>query len=178
MEDLVAFHSESYRALLAMLVFARGMDFLSTWIATPRMLLEANPLAKKMGWRWGLVVNLALCIGFSFWALPAIVITTTSLMVAARNFQSAWIMRSMGEARYQCWIAERLAETHFGLYLGCLFGQTSLVALIGGALVYYSQWQLVPFGIGIGVLTYSVAVVLYTLLAVWRLRRAGGFGGG
>ena len=29
------------------------MDFLSTWVATPNLVLEGNPIAKKLGWRWG-----------------------------------------------------------------------------------------------------------------------------
>ena len=32
---------------------ARGMDFLSTWVATPNLVLEGNPIAKKLGWKMG-----------------------------------------------------------------------------------------------------------------------------
>jgi hypothetical protein len=103
MDDPVSFGSREYFLMLALLVFARGMDFLSTWIATPNLVLEGNPLAKKLGWRWGIAVNLAVCLGLAFWPLPAIVICTTSVLVAARNFQSAWLMRSLGEERYRDW---------------------------------------------------------------------------
>ena len=88
MEDLIPFGSARYFLILALLLFARGMDFLSTWIATPNLVLEANPIAKKLGWKWGMAVNLLLCPAFALWPLPAIVIITTSLLVAARNFQS------------------------------------------------------------------------------------------
>ena len=83
--------------LFLLLFVARGMDFLSTWVATPNLVLEGNPIAKKLGWKWGIPLNLALCVGLAFWPLPAIVISTTSVLVAARNFQSAWLMRSLGE---------------------------------------------------------------------------------
>ena len=83
--------------MLALLVFARGMDFLSTWIATPNLVLEGNPIAKKLGWRWGLLLNVVLVLALALWPLSAIVISTTSVLVAARNFQSAWLMRSLGE---------------------------------------------------------------------------------
>ena len=37
--------------LVAAMFVARLLDFLSTWVVTPRLALEANPL---MGWmRWG-----------------------------------------------------------------------------------------------------------------------------
>src|ERR1700677_4780645 len=131
MEDLVPFGSAAYCATLALLVFARGMDFLSTWVATPNLVLEGNPIAKKLGWKWGIPVNTVFCFGFALWPLPALVICTTSLLVAARNFQLAWLMRSLGEEPYRAWHNERLRETRISLYLLCLLGQTALTA-VGG----------------------------------------------
>lgn len=155
-----------------MLGFARGADFLSTYIATPNLVLEANPLAQKMGWKLGALLNVLLCALFAFWPLPAIVIMTTSLLVAARNFQSAWLMRSLGEEPYRLWIAEKLAQTHLGLYLFCLLAQTFLIGIVGGCLMLFSNQTLVPFAIGMGIITYAVTVTFYTLLSVWRIRRA------
>src|SRR4030095_12361046 len=101
MDDFFSFGSRSYLVLLAVVAFARSMDFLSTWIATPNLVLEGNPVAKKLGWKWGIPLNIALCLGCALWPLPAIVISTTSVLVAARNFQAAWLMRSMGEQHYR-----------------------------------------------------------------------------
>src|SRR5213594_5245535 len=100
MDDTVPFGSRTYLLMLVLLVFARGMDFLSTWVATPNLVLEGNPLAKKLGWRWGIPINFGLCFGFAFWPLPAIVISTASVLVAARNFQSEWLMRSLAGQLY------------------------------------------------------------------------------
>jgi hypothetical protein len=172
MEELVTFGSASYYAMLFLLLFARGMDFLSTWIATPTLSLEANPFAKKMGWRLGILINLILCFTFAFWPLPALVIITSSVLVASRNFQYAWMMRSLGETRYRSWVAEALGQTSFRLYLFCLLAQSFLFAGIGAALMFFSHFQLVPFAVGLGMITYALAVTLYTLLASWRIRRA------
>src|SRR4051794_8849063 len=139
MQDFVPFASRVYAVLLLILLMARGMDFLSTWVATPKMVLEGNPIAKKLGWKWGIMVNLLLCFGFAFWPLPAIVISTTSVMVAARNFQSAWLMRSMGEHQYRDWHLERIQETSMGLYVICLLAQTALVGGVGAAVVFFSE---------------------------------------
>lgn len=177
MEDFVSFGTQTYGLLFVLLLVARGMDFLSTWIATPNMVLEGNPIAKRLGWRWGIPVNLALCFGFAFWPLPAVVISTTSLLVAARNFQSAWLMRSLGEQVYREWYVERLQETRITLYLLCLAGNTVLTAAVGAGLIYFSQVvtrpHLVPLGIGLGIIAYAAAVAVFTVLGVWRLRRAG-----
>lgn len=173
MDDFVRFGTRPYALMFLMLVLARGMDFLSTWVATPNMVLEGNPLAKKLGWRWGIPLNFALCLLFAFWPLPAIVISTTSVLVAARNFQSAWLMRSLGEQIYRDWHVERVQETSVTLYLSCLLGQTALTALVGGAVILFT-WDKEPIvlAIGLGIIAYALAVAFYTLLGIVRLRRS------
>jgi hypothetical protein len=174
MDDIVPFGSRTYGLVFLLLLLARGMDFLSTWVATPNMVLEGNPIAKKLGWKWGIPLNLGLCFGFAFWPLPAIVISTTSVLVAARNFQSAWLMRSLGELPYRDWHVERVQETSITLYLFCLFAQTALTAGVGGAVIYFTNWQSEPIAlaIGLGIVAYALAVAFYTLLGIVRLRRA------
>jgi hypothetical protein len=177
-EELIPFGSPFYCLFLALLFFARGMDFLSTWIASPNLLLEANPIARRMGWKTGILVNFMICLAVAMWSLPAIIIITTSLLVAARNLQNAWLMRSLGEERYRGWVAERLRDTNLRLYLFCLLTEVALIASIGGTLVYFSDYvsrpdflHLVPFAIGTGIITYALGVTVYTLLSLWRIRR-------
>jgi hypothetical protein len=44
--------------------------------------------------------------------------------------------------------------------------------MVGGALVLFTRWdQLIPIGIGIGILGYAIAVLFFTLLSLWRSRR-------
>jgi hypothetical protein len=173
MSDLIPFGSRFYAELFLLLFFARGMDFLSTWVATPHMVLEGNPIAKKLGWKWGIPINFVLCLGFALWPLPAVVISTSSLLIAVRNFQSAWLMRSMGEHHYRDWHIQRIQETSATLYLSCLFAQTALTTAVGGAIIYFSDWErgYIPFAIGLGIIAYALAVAFYTILGVWRLRR-------
>lgn len=169
-EEFVPFGSRIYWWLLASLVFGRAMDFLSTWIATPNLVLEANPLARKLGWRWGLILNVLLCCLFARWPLPAIVIATTSVLVASRNLQSAWLMRSMGEEGYRVWMRARILEAPGFLFFFCLAGQAILYAVAGAALLSFSHRHVVPLGIGAGLITYAMAVLVYTTLSVWRLK--------
>src|SRR6266702_2313727 len=171
MDDFLPFPSRDYFLMLLLLLVARGMDVLSTWVATPNLLLEGNPIAKKLGWRWGLPINAGVCLVLAFWPLPAIVISTTSVLVAARNFQSAWLMRSLGEHAYRDWHIARIQETRITLYLFCLAGNTLLTAGVGAAVIYFSKMYLVPFAIGVGIMAYAGAVAFYTLLAIWRMRR-------
>src|SRR3954468_5697383 len=172
MDAFLPFGSSGYWVTFAVLLVARGMDILSTWVATPNLVLEGNPVAKFLGWKWGTAVNLAFCFGLAFWPLPAIVLSTTSMLVAARNFQSAWLMRSMGEEAYRDWHVARIQETPVILFLLCLACNTALTAIIGGLVIFFSRMELILFGIGAGIVAYGGAVAFYTLLALWRLRRA------
>lgn len=171
MDDTVPLGSRAYFSFLAVLLLARGMDFLSTWVATPNLILEANPLVRRLGWRWSVPLNLASCTGFALWPLPAVIISTTSLLVAARNFEWAWLMRSMGEDPYRAWMGERLAATSPRLLLVSLLGQTLLVGAIGAALVWLTHGQFWGFAIGMGLLGYAVAVLFFSSLSLWRRRR-------
>ena len=172
MDETIPFGGREYLLLLALLAFARGMDFLSTWIATPNLVLEGNPLAKKLGWKWGVAFNVPLIVALALSPLSAIVVATASVLVAARNFQSAWLMRSLGEEIYREWHVQRIRETRITLYLSCLAGNTLLTATVGAVLVGFSDLRLVPFAVGMGMITYAVAVAFYTLLAIWRLHHA------
>ncbi len=173
MDDFVPFASREYFVFVSLLLFGRGMDFLSTWVATPNLVLEANPLAKRLSWRWGIPINFALCGGFGLMPLTAVIITTTSVLVAARNFQHAWMMRSHGEENYRAWVLERLEETPAGLFLFCLLGQTCLTAAVGTALILFGNTHdLIALGIGLGIIGYAAAVLIFTLLGMFRYRRS------
>ena len=40
------------------MAFSRGLDFLSTWLVTPRLELEANPLMRRAGFIRMALLNL------------------------------------------------------------------------------------------------------------------------
>src|SRR5256885_12250272 len=97
----------------------------------------------------------------------------TCALPISRNFQLAWVMRSSGEDNYRAWFSERLEETPPSLFLFCLFAQTVLTALVGGALILFSRMdQWISIGVGMGILGYAIAVLFFTLLSLWRTRRA------
>jgi hypothetical protein len=119
-------------------------------------------------------VNFVLCALFAFWPLPAVVISTTSVLVAARNFQSAWLMRSLGEHLYRDWHSARIKQTSLVLYVFCLLAQTALTAAVGAAIIFFSDWkrETVLPAIGLGIIAYAGAVLLFTGLSIYRFRRS------
>jgi hypothetical protein len=170
-DELLPFGSAVYFGYLALMLFSRGMDFFSTWVATPNLALEGNPLAKWMGWRGGIIFNLVFCGVVSIWPLPAIMVSAMSLLVAARNFQNAWMMRSMGEEAYSVFIHQRLMTTRPGLFVFCIAAQSILTGIVGIGVMVVTHERSIAFAIGAGIVSYAVAVFYFSLLSIWRLRR-------
>lgn len=171
-DQFLPFGSAIYFIFLAALFFCRGMDFLSTWVATPNLALEGNPFAKWMGWRGGLIFNAAFCCVLAVWPLPAIMVCTMSLLVAARNFQSAWMMRSMGEGAFSTFMHERLMAAHPWLFVACIGAQSVLTGMVGFALMYVTDERSIAFAVGSGIIGYASAVLFFSVLSLWRIRRA------
>jgi len=150
----------------AVIALGRGADMGSTWIATPRLELEGNPIARWVGWRWGLILNLLLVPFIACWPMLALSLSTASFLVAARNLQQAWLIRSMGESRYRCWLAGRIVESKTSVVLSCFFGEGALVGGVGLALMLAGPLHVVSFGIGLGLAAYGFIVVVFT---AWSL---------
>lgn len=169
-DEFVAFGSPPWRWLAALVTVARAGDLFSTWLASPNLALEGNPIARRLGWRWGMWVNAGLVLGFACWPVVAISLSTTSFFVAARNLQQAWLMRSMGETGYRIWFSERVAHASRGMVWVCFLGEALMTASVGIGLLWFSENRLVPFGVGLGILAYGFAVAAFTSLALWRSR--------
>lgn len=165
MEIIVDAGSRWWWGSLVALLASRALDLLSTWISTPRLENEGNPLSRKLGWRGGIVFSVLISFGAAFVPLIAIILATTSFLIAAENFRSAWLMRTMGEHAYRDWYLRRVSETPRSLYLGCLLGKTLPFILLGVALAAGSGLRPIPFGMGVGMVGYGLAVLLYTWLA-------------
>lgn len=154
--------------LVAVVVAGRACDLFSTWLATPTLALEANPIARRLGWKFGLPINLLVAPAAACWPLLAISISTTSVLVAARNFQNAWLMRSMGERGYRMWFTDRLSESPPWLVRGSFLAEAFLTMAVGAVLMRAGIDQLVPAGIGLGITAYGFAVAVFTTLALRR----------
>jgi len=169
MSDVVPLGSAEYILLFALLAMSRGADILSTWVATPHLVLEANPIVRKFGWRGSVILNVALTSLLAMIPEVAIIVATTSLLVAARNFQMAWVARSMGEWAYRNWILERLTQTQRGLYLFCLLGHVLMFFAVGAVLIWQGKVNKIVWAIGVGFIAYAMIVVFYTWLPVRRV---------
>ena len=169
--EFVRFGSRSWCLFSGLILAGRACDLGSTYLATPHLELEGNPIARRLGWRGGILLSLLAAAGFGAWPMIAISLTTTSGLVAARNCQHAWLMRAMGEATYRVWFMEQIWRTPRVLLYGCHWAEAVLSALPGCALLVWGGDNRVSLGVGLGLTGYGMAVALFTTLALWRLGR-------
>ena len=156
--------STGYWLDLGLLLAARGLDFFSTWVATPSLALEANPIVRRLGWRASAVLNVVICLAAAAFPFVAVLVSVTSVMVAARNFQGAWVMRTMGEFEYREHLREQFQRSDPRLVLGCVWAQALLYGGVGVALVVLTNelftmavgWGIVGFGLTIGIHSTNV----------------------
>lgn len=154
-------------SLLAV-ILGRTADMVSTWVGTPGLRNEGNPVAKWLGWRRGIALNLLVAPIIACWPMLAVSVATTSAMVAARNLQMAWVMRMMGEDAYKDWFGGWMHAAPRSLFLGCHGGEALLAGTLGAALAAFGPPHVVSFGIGVGMMSYGFAVAVFTTLACFR----------
>ena len=166
--EFVRFGSGSWWGFAALILAGRACDLGSTYLATPGLELEGNPVARRLGWRGGILLSLATAVIFGTWPLIAISVTTTSALVAGRNFQHAWMMRTMGESAYQAMFSEQVWRSPRWLVLGCHWAEALLAALPGVALLVWGEDTRVSLGIGLGLTAYGGAVAGFSTWVLWQ----------
>jgi len=169
--EFVNFGSAAWWGFAALILAGRACDLGSTYLATPRLKLEGNPIARRLGWRGGILLSVLTAAIFGAWPLIAISVTTTSALVAARNLQQAWVMRAMGEGAYQSWFSEQVWRSPLWLVVGCHWAEALLAGLPGIALLIWGEDTRVSLGIGLGLTGYAGAVAGFSTWVLWHLGR-------
>lgn len=168
MREFITTHFE--HVLCGLIFVARAGDIVSTFLITPKLALEANPIAKKLGWPFG-VLTIFVCL-IPYYSTPAgVIVLVPSLFVSASNTAKIWFVRSMGEMEYLNLLyrlarTTRLAHAVLGLLASALF-----IALAGMVLLFLAPDPAADWGYwyAIGILGYAVIIGLYGTIYICRL---------
>jgi len=157
--------------LCALLLIARIGDVGTTYLVTPTLELEANPIARKLGWHFALL-SLGACL-LPYVHMPlAVAALVAFLLVSASNAGKIWIARTIGEKAYAASLLDFARKSKLSHALLGLAASTFFVALAGGAiLLFYPSEDEWGFWLGLGVLLYAVVTWLYGTLPMVRLFR-------
>jgi len=143
-------------------LISRLGDIGTTYLVTPTLKVEANPLVRKMGWRYALATtSLALIPYYSIHG--GVVVLTVSFIVCALNGSEALLARSLGEEKYAELHHDAMLNMPFflGVSLQCLPGFfCALLALVLSLLFPQSidNWG---YDIVLGIMLSAIALFIF-----------------
>jgi len=157
--------------LAALILFARLGDIGSTYLATPNLKMESNPLMRFGGWKLALLTVLACLIPY-YSAPLGLTMLVLSLLVTGSNLSKGWVMRALGEERYQAMLADAAERSSLPAALGFVLGGAASIGLAGAIMTLVSggsgTWS---YWASSGVTVYALAIAVYGSLSAVRLYR-------
>lgn len=161
--------------IFALIIFmARVGDIAATYMATPTLKLELNPIVRRFGMKFA-PVGFALCL-MPYWNLGyAIQVIVPLVLVAADNFASVvGVRKGWGEDEYLKGAIERNRRQKPAEYL--LFGVASRLHWIVVAIIlgyFDTSDTMIASDFAVGLVNYAFITWAYDLIGFFRLRRLG-----
>lgn len=155
-----------------LLLLARFGDVMSTYLATPTLRFEANPIARRLGWRFAWATLLLAGVPFipRFGTTAGLMLLIPSMMVTSSNLRSGWFASALGEERYAELLEEVVRSSSLRSACARSIGSGAIMALVGLILVWFyptpgESWA---WWIGWGIVTYGFAIGLHQTLYIRR----------
>lgn len=93
---------------LSLVIFARFLDMISTYYVSKELQLETNKLARKVGWKGMIFMQIPIIIIGTLDFYFALFIFCWSLLLFGNNIQGSWYIKKIGEDSYQKELASHL----------------------------------------------------------------------
>ncbi|MCK4379759.1 MAG: hypothetical protein KAW51_01385 [Candidatus Lokiarchaeota archaeon] len=92
-------------------IIGRLLDILSTRYVTKELKLETNKIARRLGWRWMIILQIPIVILGSLDFYFSFFILWWSIFLFANNIEGSWYIKEAGEEEYQKEIKLRLEKS-------------------------------------------------------------------
>lgn len=155
--------------LCFLILISRLGDIISTYLVTPTLRLEANPVVKKLGWRFALLSVLVCLVPYYHTGL-AVMVLVPSLLVSASNIGKVWFVRAVGETEYSEMLLRLVSKSKFSHVLFGILMSSFFIVLTGLVLLFlcpdtqnWGHW------FGEGIVLYGFVVALYSSLYFRKL---------
>lgn len=168
----ITIDSKTFTHILAGLVFlSRLADIVSTRLVTPNLRLEANPIARRLGWRFAYATLLLAATPY-FSREVAVCVLTTSFLVAGSNLFRGWVARALGEEELAV-LTQRIAlRGNRTVSLLFVLGSAALNAFVGVLLMCFSRGETdTGFWFGMGIVLYGATIAIYGSISVLKVFR-------
>lgn len=162
-------HDNLEHVLCIAILVGRVGDIGSTYLITPRLKLEMNPVARRLRWPFALA-TLALCL-VPYWNTAfAVPILVASLLVSALNLRAAWFARALGEERLLAMYLQAAVESRRWKALACVWASALFIVLAGLVLlVFYPRAQDWGLWYALGVVALGLVLGIHGTLFVRRI---------
>jgi hypothetical protein len=178
MREYILTHIRLEHLLCALIFLSRLGDIGSTYLITPKLRLEANPIMRKLGWWFG-VATFFVCLVPYYSTALAIIVLVPSLMVSAANASKIWFARAYGESEYHELLLRVARRSRLSHALAPTIVAAVFTALVGLVLLLVSPEPARDWGywFALGFLAYAFVIGFYGSLFFIRLfRKAKGSG--
>lgn len=163
-----------YHYLFTFALISRASDLLTTWLVSPTLKLEANPIARRFRWPFGF---LTLLVAFTAYGFPelCVAMTTASFLVAGSNAMKIGLVRSLGEEAYYKMTLKSVAKGPFWTGLFSRLAPAPFYAFLAALIFYTNASNTWAYWIGFGVACYVLAMLIHWPIAyvrLWKIGRA------
>ena len=143
--------------LCVLILGARLADIISTYLTTPSLRLEANPLVKRLGWSLPLA-SVVACVLPYLTVGGGMVVLVVSLWVSADNIARLWFIHALGESAYHDMVQRALDRGSPTELFLTMYAKTICIMVMGSilcVLAYASPEPPLSFWFGVGILSYG-----------------------
>ena len=167
-----AIQETSQHFLAALILVARLGDIGTTYLVTPSLKLEANPLIRRFRWPYA-IATLLLCFTPYLSAPGAVIILVASLLVSTSNSLRIWLIRTVGEEEYHRYVVYNAGRAKPRRSLAFLLLPGFFMSMLATTIILFypdpaHDWG---FWIAMGVFTYALVLLLYLPASFVRFRR-------
>lgn len=155
-----------------LLLIGRLGDVISTFIVTPGLKLEANPLVRKFRFPFAFATIL-ICL-VPYWNLGfGLAFIVASYLISFMNISKMWFLKTLGEDRafkLQIYVAQ---NSNFKLPIILSIIACSFLAAIGViCLLFYHRTNDWGFYFGMGFIGFAAAIQIHTTFYLKRIFEA------
>jgi hypothetical protein len=165
MEHLV--HVVAFATLIS-----RMGDIGTTFLVTPTLRVEANPIARRLGWKF-IFATAAVALVPYYSMSAGVVILTASFLAAASNATEAMLARYVGEEKFTALHREAIQTMPVLLGLGLLCLPAIFFLMLGLMMLLLlphanNDWG---FDIAMGTIAFALVVLIFYPIRFFSERR-------
>jgi hypothetical protein len=163
------FYNNIEHILCCLILISRLGDILSTYLVSPTLKLEANPIVRKLGWPFALL-SVFVCLIAYLDIAAGFIILVPSLMVSAANISKFWITKSIGETQYARFVLRVASKAKLSHVIFSMTMASFFIILTGLIPLFLSRGpEDMVFWFAFGIILYGIIILLYGCIHYFKL---------